>query len=167
VSLKNNALEFKAKIRKLRKVRPDISVSSDFIVGFPSETADDFQATMDLVHQIDFDNSFSFVYSPRPGTPAASLPDPTPIAEKKQRLSILQQRIALQTTKRSQAMLGTTQIILVTGASKKRSYEMSGRTECNRVVNFPGSEDLIGQFAHVNISDVLPNSLHGRLLNDA
>lgn len=158
------ALEFKSKIRKLRKVRPDIRLSTDIIVGFPGETDKDFQDTMDLVHEIGFDTSFSFIYSPRPGTPAANLPDDTPMEVKKQRLQILQNRLLLQASRYSQSMVGSTQRILVTGHSKKDSQQLSGRTECNRVVNFDGPAHQIGQFVDVLISDALPNSLRGRLV---
>ncbi len=159
------ALEFKSKIRKLRKIRPDIRLSTDIIVGFPGETDQDFQATMDLVHEIGFDTSFSFIYSPRPGTPAANLPDETPIEVKKQRLQVLQNRLLLQASRYSQSMIGSTQKILVTGHSKKDSQQLSGRTECNRVVNFDGPASLIGQFVEVQINESLPNSLRGRLLS--
>ncbi|VEB37146.1 isopentenyl-adenosine A37 tRNA methylthiolase [Legionella sainthelensi] len=158
------ALEFKSKIRKLRKVRPDIRLSTDIIVGFPGETDKDFQDTMDLVHEIGFDTSFSFIYSPRPGTPAANLPDETPLEVKKQRLLILQNRLLLQASHYSQSMVGTLQKILVTGFSKKDSQQLSGRTECNRVVNFDGPAHLIGQFVEIQVSDALPNSLRGRLI---
>ncbi|HAU1296130.1 TPA: tRNA (N6-isopentenyl adenosine(37)-C2)-methylthiotransferase MiaB [Legionella pneumophila] len=158
------ALEFKSKIRKLRKIRPDIRLSTDIIVGFPGETDKDFQDTMDLVHEIGFDTSFSFIYSPRPGTPAANLPDDTPIEVKKQRLQILQNRLLMNAARYSESMIGSTQKILVTGFSKKSSQQLSGRTECNRVVNFDGPSHLIGQFIDVQISDALPNSLRGRLL---
>ncbi|BCA95270.1 tRNA-2-methylthio-N(6)-dimethylallyladenosine synthase [Legionella antarctica] len=158
------ALEFKSKIRKLRKIRPDIRLSTDIIIGFPGETDKDFQDTMDLVHEIGFDTSFSFIYSPRPGTPAASLADETPLDVKKQRLQILQNRLLLQASRYSQSMIGSTQRILVTGLSKKDSQQLAGRTECNRVVNFDGSPHLIGQFVIVQISDALPNSLRGRLI---
>lgn len=157
------AMEFKAKMRKLRKVRPDIRLSTDIIVGFPGETDQDFQDTMNLVHEVGFDTSFSFIYSARPGTPAANLPDETPMEVKKQRLQILQNRLLLQASRYSQAMIGSTQRILVTGPSKKNSQQLSGRTDCNRVVNFDGSQALIGQFVFVNISEALPNSLRGRL----
>ncbi len=160
------AVEFKSKIRKLRKVRPDIRLSTDIIVGFPGETDEDFQNTMDLVHEMGFDMSFSFIYSARPGTPAANLPDPTPMDVKKQRLKILQDRLLLQVSRYSQAMIGSTQRILVTGVSKKRSQQLAGRTECNRVVNFEGPSALIGQFVHVLISDAQPNSLRGRLIEE-
>ncbi|HAT2105353.1 TPA: tRNA (N6-isopentenyl adenosine(37)-C2)-methylthiotransferase MiaB [Legionella pneumophila] len=158
------ALEFKSKIRKLRKIRPDIRLSTDIIVGFPGETDKDFQDTMDLVHEIGFDTSFSFIYSPRPGTPAANLPDDTPMEIKKQRLQILQNRLLMNAARYSESMIGSKQKILVTGFSKKSSQQLSGRTECNRVVNLDGPPHLIGQFIDVQISDALPNSLRGRLL---
>lgn len=157
------AIEFKSKIRKLRKIRPDISLSTDIIVGFPGESDEDFQATMDLVQEMGFDTSFSFIYSSRPGTPAANLPDETPMAIKKQRLQILQNRLLLQASRYSQALVGSNQLILVTGKSKKSARQLAGRTECNRVVNFDGPENLIGQFVSVSISEALPNSLRGRL----
>lgn len=157
------ALEYKSKIRKLREVRPNIRLSSDFIVGFPGETEQDFQATMNLIHEIGFDNSFSFLYSPRPGTPAASLTDDTPIEIKKERLKVLQNRILLQTHKISHSLIGTEQCILVTGPSKKNPNELSGRTECNRVVNFAGNTTLIGQFVNVTITEARPNSLRGEI----
>lgn len=158
------ALEFKSKIRKLRAVRPDIRLSTDIIVGFPGETDQDFQDTMDLVHEIGFDTSFSFIYSPRPGTPAANLPDPTPMDVKKNRLSILQERLNMQAMRYSQALIGSTQRLLVTGLSKKSSKQLAGRTECNRVVNFSGPNELIGQFVDVMITDAQPNSLRGRVV---
>ena len=157
------ALEFKSKIRKLRKVRPDVRLSTDIIVGFPGETDQDFQDTMDLVHEIGFDTSFSFIYSPRPGTPAANLPDPTPMDVKKQRLSILQERLGMQAMRSSQAWIGSTQRLLITGASKKSSTQLAGRTECNRVDNISGPTELIGQFRDVLITDAQPNSLRGRI----
>ncbi|QRN04119.1 tRNA (N6-isopentenyl adenosine(37)-C2)-methylthiotransferase MiaB [Legionella sp. MW5194] len=157
------ALEYKSKIRKLRKVRPDIRLSTDIIVGFPGETDKDFQDTMDLVHDIGFDTSFSFIYSARPGTPAANLPDDTPMDVKKQRLQILQNRLLINAAQYSQSMIGSTQRILVTGQSKKNAQQLAGRTECNRVVNFDGPATLIGQFVQVDISETLPNSLRGRL----
>ncbi|WP_019217117.1 tRNA (N6-isopentenyl adenosine(37)-C2)-methylthiotransferase MiaB [Legionella tunisiensis] len=158
------AMEFKSKIRKLRKIRPDIRLSTDIIVGFPGETDKDFQDTMDLVHEIGFDTSFSFIFSPRPGTPAANLADETPMEVKKQRLQILQNRLLLQASRYSQALVGNTSRILVTGTSKKDSQQLAGRTECNRVVNFDGPHELIGQFVNVHISEALPNSLRGRLV---
>lgn len=158
------ALEYKSKIRKLLKVRPDIRLSTDIIVGFPGETDQDFQDTMDLVQEIGFDTSFSFIYSPRPGTPAANLPDPTPMAVKKQRLSILQERLNMQAMRYSQALIGTDQRVLITGVSKKSSMQLAGRTECNRVINFSGPQELIGQFVTVHITDTQPNSLRGRVV---
>ncbi|VVC74861.1 tRNA-2-methylthio-N(6)-dimethylallyladenosine synthase [Aquicella siphonis] len=158
------ALEYKAKIRKLRKVRPDISISSDFIIGFPGETQEDFEATMNLIHEVGFDNSFSFIYSPRPGTPAAQLPDDVPMETKKQRLAILQDRIVLNARRISENMIGTTQKILVSGRAAKHQEQMSGRTENNRVVNFLGHPDLIGQMVDVRINEALPNSLRGELV---
>jgi len=155
------ALEYKAKIRKLRKIRPDISLSSDFIVGFPGETEKDFEATMNLIHDIGFDHSFSFIYSPRPGTPAAQFPDDVSMEVKKQRLAILQERILLNARKISESMIGTAQNVLVVGHAVKNPEQMSGRTENNRVVNFIGSPELIGQMVSVEISEALRNSLRG------
>lgn len=158
------ALEYKAKIRKLRKVRPDISISSDFIVGFPGETDADFQATMKLIEDVGFDQSFSFIYSRRPGTPAANLPDDVPMSVKKERLQILQSKITEQAQKISQAMVGTVQRILVDRVSRKSEWQMSGRTENNRVVNFDGNVRLQGSFVEVRITEALPNSLRGELV---
>ncbi|MEM1244173.1 MAG: tRNA (N6-isopentenyl adenosine(37)-C2)-methylthiotransferase MiaB [Pseudomonadota bacterium] len=158
------ALEFKSKIRKLRQVRPDISISSDFIIGFPGETQADFQATMDLVNEIGFDHSFSFIYSKRPGTPAASLPDDVTPEVKKQRLNILQTRINQQSLRISMSMVGTKQKVLVTGVAKKDSQQISGRTENNRVVNFTGDKALIGKIVDVMITEALPNSLRGEVI---
>jgi len=158
------ALEFKSKIRRLRKVRPDICITSDFIIGFPGETEADFEATMNLVHEIGFDNSFSFIYSPRPGTPAAQLPDDVPMEIKKQRLEILQKRILLNTHRISASMLDSVQRILVTGPSKKDPTKLSGRTENNRVVNFIGPENLIGQLIDVKIVETFAYSLRGEVV---
>ncbi len=155
-------LEYKQKIRKLREVRPDISLSSDFIVGFPGETDRDFEATMKLIADIGFDQSFSFIYSARPGTPAASLPDDTPLEVKKQRLQILQARINQQAHDISQVMVGTTQRVLVEKTSKKSSRQVAGRTENNRWVNFDADGSVIGQFVDVVVTEALPNSLRGR-----
>ncbi len=165
------ALEYKSKIRRIRAHRPDISISSDFIVGFPGETEKDFEATMNLINDIGFDTSFSFIYSARPGTPAADLKDDTPETTHKQRLSILQQRIVQQAQAISRRMVGTQQRILVTGFSKKDPGEMQGRTENNRVVNFRANQDrtdsqLIGRFINVHINDALPNSLRGERVDD-
>ncbi|CDI01053.1 involved in methylthiolation of isopentenylated A37 derivatives in tRNA, Fe-S protein [Candidatus Competibacter denitrificans Run_A_D11] len=159
----HTALEYKAKIRKLRSIRPDLSLSSDFIVGFPGETEPDFEATMRLIDEIGFDHSFSFIYSARPGTPAANLPDPTPLAVKKERLARLQARIEQNGHAISQQMVGTVQRVLVDKLSRKDSRQLAGRTENNRVVNFDGPKSLIGQFADVTITEALPNSLRGRL----
>lgn len=158
------ALEFKSKIRRLRKVRPDISISSDFIIGFPGETEKDFEDTMNLIHEIGFDNSFSFIYSPRPGTPAASLPDDVSMEVKKQRLEVLQKRILMNTHRISAAMVGTEQKLLVTGLSARDASKLSGRTENNRVVHFVGDKNLIGQLCTVKITDVLGYSLRGELV---
>lgn len=159
------ALEYKSKIRKLRKIRPDIRLSTDIIVGFPGETDKDFQDTMDLVHEMGFDTSFSFIFSARPGTPAANLADTTPMEIKKQRLKILQDRLLLQASRISQSMIDSKQRLLVTGVSKKSAQQLAGRTECNRVVNFDGPAEIIGQFVEVQITEALPNSLRGRLLD--
>lgn len=161
----HTALEYKQKIRGLRKVRPDISISSDFIVGFPGETAGDFEATMDLIADVGFDQSFSFIYSARPGTPAASYPDETPMADKKERLKLLQQRIDQQAMAISRDMVGTRQSVLVERTSKKDASQLAGRTENMRWVNFDGDLSLIGQFVDVVITEALPNSLRGRLAN--
>jgi len=162
----HTALEYKSKIRRLREARPGISLSSDFIIGFPGETEADFEATMKLIDDIGFDHSFSFVYSARPGTPAASLPDDVPMAVKKQRLARLQARILEQANAISKAMVGSEQVILVERLSRKNSGDMAGRTENNRVVNFPGSESLIGRFVTVRITEALPNSLRGELVSE-
>lgn len=158
------ALEFKSKIRKLRKVRPDIAISSDFIIGFPGETETDFQATLKLVESIGFDHSFSFIYSRRPGTPAAELADHVTSVEKKQRLQILQNLLVFQGQALSKKMLGNEQPILVEGVSKKNKDELQGRTENNRVVNFRGHKRLIGQLVPITITEVLRNSLRGELI---
>ncbi|MDH5778062.1 MAG: TRAM domain-containing protein, partial [Gammaproteobacteria bacterium] len=162
---KHTTLEYKSIIRKLREVRPDISISSDFIVGFPGETAADFAYTMNLIAEVGFDTSYSFVYSPRPGTPASSLPDDVPAEEKKQRLALLQARISQKATEISQAMIGSTQRILVTGPSRKDPNELSGRTENNRVINFKGDSQLTGDFVNVTITEARPNSLRGELID--
>ncbi len=157
-------LEYKAKIRRVRELRPDISLSSDFIVGFPGETDDDFAATMRLIEEVGFDQSFSFIYSPRPGTPAANLPDPVPMEAKERRLAVLQARINQMATHIAQAMVGTVQRVLVQRPSRKDARMVAGRTENNRVVNFPGDASLIGAFADVRITEALPNSLRGELV---
>ena len=158
------ALEFKQRIRKLRAVRPDISVSSDFIVGFPGETDADFEKTMKLIEDVGFDQSFSFIYSRRPGTPAADLADDVSEATKHARLMRLQSHINAFSYALSQAMVGSTQRVLVTGPSKKNPNEVTGKTENMRQVNFPGHPRLIGHFADVLITEALPNSLRGRVL---
>ncbi len=158
------ALEYKSRIRKLRRIRPDISLSSDFIVGFPGETDEDFEATMNLIDEVGFDHSFSFIYSARPGTPAADLPDETPMSVKKERLAILQGRIRGQAMRISESMVGQIHRILVTGPSKKDPGQLQGRTENNRVVNFHCDDhSLVGQFAEVQVGEALPNSLRGKL----
>ena len=160
----HTAIEYKSKIRRLRAIRPDISISSDFIVGFPGETETDFAATMKLIQEIGFDTSFSFVYSARPGTPAADLPDNEDESLKKKRLKILQDRIVQNAIEISQRMVGTKQTLLITGVSKKDPGQLQGRTENNRVVNFStANHQLIGQFAEVEITEALPNSLRGVL----
>ncbi|WP_419237259.1 tRNA (N6-isopentenyl adenosine(37)-C2)-methylthiotransferase MiaB [Photobacterium leiognathi subsp. mandapamensis] len=160
----HTAIEYKSKIRKLRQARPDITISSDFIVAFPGETGQDFQDTMKLIRDVDFDMSFSFIFSARPGTPAADYPCDLPEEVKKERLYELQQQINTQAMRYSRQMLGTEQRILVEGPSKKNVMELRGRTENNRVVNFEGSADLIGQFVDVKITDVFANSLRGELV---
>jgi len=157
-------LEYKQKIRKLREVRPDISLSSDFIVGFPGETDDDFEKLMDLVAEVGFDQSFSFIYSARPGTPAASLEDDTPMDVKKQRLKNLQARINQQALEISKGMVGTTHRVLVEKTSKKDDKQLAGKTENMRWVNFDADPSYIGQFVDVVVTEALPNSLRGRLL---
>lgn len=160
----HTALEYKSIVRKLRAVRPHLSLSSDFIVGFPGETDQDFAATLQLIEEVGFDHSFSFLYSARPGTPAASLPDATPLSVKKERLAQLQARLDAAAQAISQRMVGGTERLLVTGPSRKDGQQLAGRTENNRVVNFDGPPHLIGRFAEVVITEALPNSLRGRLL---
>ena len=155
------ALEFKQKIRKLRAVRPDISVSSDFIVGFPGETAADFEKTMKLIEDVGFDQSFSFIYSRRPGTPASDLEDTTSSEEKHARLDRLQKHISAHAATISQAMVGSVQTVLVEGPSRKDPNELTGKTENMRSVNFAGHPRLIGQFVDVQITQAMSNSLRG------
>ncbi len=156
--------EYREKIRCLREVRPDISISSDFIIGFPGESEADFRATMDLIDAVGFDGSFSFVFSSRPGTPAAQLPDDTPAAVKQERLAVLQHRLTQMAAAISRRMVGSTQRILVEGPARKHASQLSGRTENNRVVNFASAnKDLIGDFVDVEITEALPNSLRGKL----
>lgn len=156
-------LEFKQKIRKLRAVRPDISISSDFIVGFPGETEADFEKTMKLIEDVGFDQSYSFIYSRRPGTPAADLEDDTPETVKHERLARLQATINANSTRISQTMLGSVQRVLVERHSTRDASELTGRTENMRYVNFPGNARLIGQFVDVEITEVMANSLRGRV----
>ena len=161
----HNRDEYIAKMQRLQAIRPNISFSSDFIIGFPGETDEDFNDTMDLIEQIGFDLSFSFIYSARPGTPAAELSDDTPDAVKKERLQKLQQRINSQAQQISRQMVGNQEKILVTGVSKKDPGQLQGRTENNRVVNFSSdNQSLIGNFVDVEVTEALPNSLRGKLL---
>jgi tRNA-2-methylthio-N6-dimethylallyladenosine synthase len=160
----HTAWEYQQKVRQLRAARPQLSLSSDFIVGFPGETAADFQATMQFIEEIGFDQSFSFIYSPRPGTPAANFPDEIPLSVKKQRLSQLQQRINTMALAISESMVGTIQRILIEQPSRKNLQELAGRTENNRVVNLSGEPNLIGQLVDVRITQALPNSLRGELV---
>ena len=158
------ALEYKSIVRKLRAARPDIALSSDFIVGFPGETDEDFERTMKLIDDVGFDTSFSFVYSPRPGTPALELADDTPAAIKSARLTRLQKRIEEQAQVISRAMVGSVQRVLVEGLSKKDNHELAGRTDNNRVVNFVGNPRLIDTFVDVRITGALPHSLRGEIV---
>ncbi|MFT6898085.1 MAG: tRNA-2-methylthio-N6-dimethylallyladenosine synthase [Paraglaciecola sp.] len=160
----HTAIEYKSKIRKLKKIRPNLSMSSDFIIGFPGESDADFESTMDLIQAMDFDLSFSFIYSARPGTPAADLPDDVTEDAKKLRLQLLQKRITQQALRIARNMVDTEQRILVEGPSKKNPMELSGRTENNRVVNFEGTPNMIGGFVDVKITDVFANSLRGVVL---
>ena len=164
---KHTVLEYRSIVRRLREARPDIRLSSDFIVGFPGETEADFQATLDLVAEVGFDHSFSFIYSPRPGTPAALLPDDVPLEVKKERLARLQQLLQSQAQSYSRRLVGTTQRVLVAGPSRKDPGQLAGRTECNRVVNFAGESDWIGTFVDVKITEALPNSLRGEPVRQA
>jgi tRNA-2-methylthio-N6-dimethylallyladenosine synthase len=161
------AMEYKSIVRRLRVARPDISLSSDFIVGFPGETEADFAQTMKLVEDVRFDGAFSFIYSPRPGTPAADLPDDTPQVVKLERLQRLQKRLQELSEEYSRAMVGTRQRVLVEGPSKKDPAELAGRTDNNRVVNFPGDARLAGHFVEVDIVRALPHSLRGAVAASA
>ncbi|HXH03261.1 MAG TPA: tRNA (N6-isopentenyl adenosine(37)-C2)-methylthiotransferase MiaB, partial [Candidatus Competibacteraceae bacterium] len=162
---KHTALEYKAKVRKLRAIRPDLSLSTDIIVGFPGESEADFQATLRLIEEVGFDQSFSFIYSPRPGTPAASLPDDVPLEVKKERLQQVIDLFNRQAAAISQRMVGTLQKVLVDRHSRKDPRMLAARTENNRVVNFQGPEQLLGHFAEVLITEALPNSLRGRFVS--
>jgi len=161
----HTVLEYKQKIKRLREIRPSISLSSDFIIGFPGETDADFQATMDLIEEVGFDHSFSFIYSSRPGTPAASMPDDIPMSVKKERLAILQAKITEMASQISQSMIGSIQRVLVEGPSKKDPQMLKGRTENNRVVNFAGNSELMGGFTDILITEALPNSLRGTTID--
>ncbi|WP_456380088.1 tRNA (N6-isopentenyl adenosine(37)-C2)-methylthiotransferase MiaB [Thiolapillus sp.] len=163
----HSAFEYKQKIRRLREIRPDISISSDFIIGFPGETDEDFAHTMKLIDEIGFDQSFSFIYSRRPGTPAADYPDDVPPEIKQERLQQLQQAINSNAQRISRQMVGRVQQVLVERHARKDEHELAGRTQNNRVVNFAGPASLIGQFVDVRITDALPNSLRGELLEEA
>ncbi|WP_312589830.1 tRNA (N6-isopentenyl adenosine(37)-C2)-methylthiotransferase MiaB [Comamonas terrigena] len=158
------AMEYKSTIRKLRAIRPDLAMSSDFIVGFPGETEEDFQKMMKLIHDVRFDNSFSFIFSPRPGTPAANLHDDTPHDVKLRRLQELQAVINQNIKEISEERVGTVQRLLVEGLSKRDGSELMGRTECNRVVNFPGNERLIGQMVDVRVTEAKTYTLRGEVL---
>jgi tRNA-2-methylthio-N6-dimethylallyladenosine synthase len=160
----HTAIEYKSQIRKLKKVRPDLAMSSDFIIGFPGETDEDFQDTMTLIEAINFDLSFSFIYSARPGTPAADLPDDVSDETKKHRLQLLQDKITQQALRIARQMLNTEQRVLVEGPSKKNPMELRGKTENNRTVNFVAPRSVIGQFVDVKIIDVYANSLRGELI---
>jgi tRNA-2-methylthio-N6-dimethylallyladenosine synthase len=157
------ALEYKSIARKLRAARPDISISSDFIVGFPGETEQDFEATLKLVDEVGFDDSFSFVYSRRPGTPAAELPDDTPPDVKRARLARLQEKVDVHARRISERRVGTRQRILVEGASRRDASELSGRTGDNRMVNFRGPLQLVGQFVEVTVTAAMTHSLRGEV----
>ncbi len=162
----HTVLEYKSKLRKLRAVRPDISITTDFIVGFPGETDEDFQKTLDLMDEIEFDASFSFIFSPRPGTPAAEMADRTPKEVKSERLARLQQKNNTVAQRISRQMVGTVQPILVDGYARRNATELSGRTDNNRVVNFPADHPVaIGQMLEVQITEAMPNSLRGRMLS--
>ncbi|HPU20262.1 MAG TPA: MiaB/RimO family radical SAM methylthiotransferase, partial [Alicycliphilus sp.] len=158
------AMEYKSTVRKLKAIRPDMAMSSDFIVGFPGETEEDFQKMMKLIHDVRFDNSFSFIFSPRPGTPAANLADDTPHDVKLRRLQELQAVINRNILEISQERVGTVQRLLVEGLSKRDGNELMGRTECNRVVNFPGHERLIGQLIDVKITEARTYTLRGEVV---
>jgi tRNA-2-methylthio-N6-dimethylallyladenosine synthase len=159
-------LEYKSLVRKLRAARPGLSLSSDFIVGFPGETEDDFEKTMQLIEELAFDSSFSFIYSPRPGTPAAEMRDDTTQEVKMQRLLRLQKRIDELAFAFSMAMIGTTQRVLVEGRARKNTDELAARTENNRVVNFAGDARLIGHFVDVTITAAMPHTLRGEIVTN-
>ena len=162
----HTAIEYKSKLRRLRKVRPDMYLSSDFIVGFPGETDADFEATMNLIQDVGFDMSFSFIYSERPGTPAAGIVDDVSMDVKKERLQLLQARLNQQAQQYARQMVGTKQTLLVEGPSRKDPTQLAGRTENNRVVNFEGQPSMIGEFVAVEITEALPNSLRAKLIEE-
>lgn len=157
-------LEYKSLVRKLKSARPNLSLSSDFIVGFPGETDEDFEKTMQLIEELNFDNSFSFLYSARPGTPAAAMSDLTPQDVKAGRLMRLQKKIGLQAMTQSEAMVGSVQRILVERHARKNAQELAGRTENNRVVNFAGDDSFLGRLIDVRITATRPNSLRGEMI---
>src|SRR6185503_11489052 len=159
------SLEYRSILRRLRKAKPEISVSSDFIVGFPGETEADFEATLALARELRFDGSYSFLYSPRPGTPAAALDDPVPQAQKLERLRRLQAQLEVQGRDVSEAMVGTVQQVLVEGPSKRDPGELAARTDNNRTVNFPGGAELVQNFTNLRITEARHHSLRGELLN--
>jgi tRNA-2-methylthio-N6-dimethylallyladenosine synthase len=159
-------LEYKQRIRKLRAVRPDIAISTDLIVGFPGESERDFAATLQLAAEVPFDQSFCFLYSRRPGTPAASLPDEVPLALKQQRLAVLQAQLDAQALAISRRMVGSVQRVLVERTAKKDQGELAGRTENNRWVNFPGSAALLQRFVDVRVTEARPHSLRGSLIRE-
>ncbi|HXK55652.1 MAG TPA: TRAM domain-containing protein, partial [Gammaproteobacteria bacterium] len=159
----HTAFDYKSRIRRLRQRRPGISLSSDFIVGFPGETDEDFEHTMRLIEEVGFDHSFSFIYSARPGTPAAEMADGIPLEVKQRRLERLQRRIGEMAQGVSRGMVGRTERVLVERTARKDARQLAGRTENNRVVNFDGSAALIGRFVDLEITEALPNSLRGRL----
>ncbi len=161
------SLEYRSIIRRLRKAKPEISISSDFIVGFPGETDADFEATLALARELQFDGSYSFLYSPRPGTPAAELEDPVPQAQKLERLKRLQAHLEAQERAVSEAMVGTVQQVLVEGPSTRDAAELAARTDNNRTVNFPGNGELAGQFAALRITEARHHSLRGELIHAA
>ncbi|MDO8810506.1 MAG: tRNA (N6-isopentenyl adenosine(37)-C2)-methylthiotransferase MiaB, partial [Gallionella sp.] len=163
----HTVLEYKSIIRRVRAARPDVCITSDFIVGFPGETEQDFEATMKLIDEVGFDNSFSYLYSPRPGTPAAEMRDDTPQEVKAARLKRLHDRIMEQEAGVGQSMLGTVQRVLVEGISKKDAQELAGRTDNNRVVNFHGAPDLIGRFVEVKITGVVRHTLRGEVVTQS
>ena len=158
------AMEYKSTVRKLRAIRPGMAMSSDFIVGFPGETDDDFARMMKLIDDVGFDASFSFIFSPRPGTPAATLHDETPHEVKLKRLQHLQAVLEENVRRISASRVGTVQRILVEGPSRKDKTELMGRTECNRIVNFPGAQRLVGQMVDVTITEALPHSLRAQVV---